>query len=324
MITEYLESILGRPKDYHNTQKGLQANWDCPFCADRRQRFFVNLDRHVVWCHNCEYGATLITFISDFTHTDFKSALRTFREYEGFLKPLPQSIETEIYEKLFASEISQATNKVIYKLPDEFIPITSNGSKLSDRVYGYIKERLPWVTIEEVERRGIGFCLDGRYRNRMIFPFYENNELVYWQARTWLKTPDSAVQKKMFRKVLNPSLTEEQVKQGMQAVEKSEVIYNIDAFLEERIVVLTEGVFDSLTLGNIGGGLNGKHLSDFQLMKLIVNKDKIDVVVILLDGDAYQNAIVAANSFGRKGCLEAIKIAVPYNNLFRIRSRLLK
>lgn len=339
MILDYLDAALGEGTP-HYTSKGLQYSYKCPFCQDYKERLYINIDRKVYWCHNCESTGTIVTFISEYAHVTWKEALKIYREFEGYDHKLPESIEEEVYSRLIkAPEIEQP--KYVYPLPEEFILIEEARGPVGEKAVRYLKSRE--VTLEMAERYYIGYCEEGKYANRIIMPDFENGELIYWQARTFLPTPTNPVLKKMFRKVLNPSLTQDQVKQGIRAVDKSEVIGNIDFVLEEGMAVLCEGKFDSYTIGDIGACLHGKHMSDEQFLKLVLNRDKIQCIAIMLDGDAMKNAIITAdrlykyfddvlvcklpkdadpNSLGRKKVLEILKDAIPYSPMFNVKARL--
>lgn len=341
MIIDYLLQVLDGDQRVHHTQKGIQYSFNCPICQDHRSRFFVNLDRQVVYCHNCQYGNSIITFLSDFNHIEWRDALSVYREYQGEDYQLPESLEDEVFQRLFHNVQSREPNKVVHPLPDEFIPVEEARGEAGRKAVKYLKSR--GITLEMCERYYIGYCSEGHYADRIIMPDFENNELIYWQARTWTPTPTNPLIKKLFRKVLNPSLTEEQIQAGLKAVDKSEVISNIDFILDDGMAVLCEGKMDAYSIGDNGACMHGKHMSDTQFMKLVTNKDKIDVIFVMLDGDALPNAIKTAdrlykhfdniyvcklpqdadpNSLGRRKCLEIIKDAMPYNSMFAIKARL--
>jgi hypothetical protein len=138
-------------------------------------------------------------------------------------------------------------------------------------------------------------------------------------------------------------LTPEQVAQGVVAVDKSQVVGNIDFVLQEGMAVLCEGKMDQYTIGDVGACLHGKHMSDDQFMKLVTNKDKIQAITVMLDGDALKNAIVTAdrlyrhfdevwivklpkdmdpNKLGVKGIGEHLTNAIKYNEMFEVKARL--
>lgn len=339
MIEHYLESLMGEGTPHH-TNKGMQYSYKCPICDDYKERFFVNIDRKVCYCHNCEYKGSIITFISDFNSVSWQDALDVFREYEGYDFVLPEDIEQEIYDKLY-NTVTTEIPKIAHPLPEEFQLVEDLTGKTRNKVLKYLKSR--GVTLDMAERYYIGYCSEGKYEDRIIMTDFENSDLVYWQARTILPTPKNPILKKAFRKVLNPSLTQEQLESGVRAIDKSDVVSNIDFILEEGIAVLCEGRMDSYTIGDTGACIHGKSISDTQFMKLVMNKNKIDLVVVMFDGDAFNKSLVTAdrlykhfddvlvtklpkdadpNSLGRKKVIEHINEAIPYSPMFNVKARL--
>ncbi|MMZ43646.1 DNA primase [compost metagenome] len=343
MIIDYLDSALGQGTPHPNTSRGLQYSYKCPFCGDYKERLFVHPGRQTFYCHNCESAGSLVTFISDYAQIPWYDALKVYREYVDYDQILPDDLQQEIYTKLM-SDIIQAPSKpkYVYPLPEEFVLLEEAKGKAGKQAIEYIKSR--GITLKMAERYYIGYCAEGDYANRIIMPDFEQGELIYWQARTWLKAPKDKIAKKFYRKVMNPSLTEEQVQQGIKAVDKSEVLGNIDGILSEGVAVICEGKMDQYTIGDTGACLHGKHMSDEQFMKLVLNKDKIGALYIMLDGDAMKSAVATAdrlykhydevwmvklpedkdpNSLGAKGVLDCLTKAVRYNDMFQVRARLL-
>lgn len=337
-ITDYLDSALGEGTPHH-TSKGLQLSYDCPFCDDTKERLFINVDKQVCWCHNCEYTGSLVTFLADLSHIPWKDALKIFRDYEGYERPLSEDLEQEVYSKLFKQEIE--IEKYVHPLPEEYIPITQAKGKAGQKAVDYIRSR--GIGIETAIEQNLGYCAEGKYANRIILPDYEDGELVYWQSRTWLPTPKDPIQKKRFRKVLNPSLTKEQVADGIVAIDKSEVISNIDGARSQGMAVVTEGRFDALTIPGVGVCTHGKSMSDDQFMKLVANKDSLNIIAVMYDGDAFKHTLNTAkrlyqhfndvlvcklpeeedpNSLGTKRCLEIIEQGIMFSPLLEVKMRL--
>lgn len=339
-MIDYLDGALGEGT-YHSTSKGDQYSYQCPMCDDHKERFFVNIDREVVHCHNCDYSASLITFLSDYNHITWRDALTLFRQHRGYERELPESLEQEIYQKLVANKIEVVQQKFIYPLPEEFILIEEGKGKAGNQAWKYLKSR--GITMDDCSRYYIGYCAEGDYANRIIMPDFENGELIYWQARTWLPAPKNVHAKKFFRKSLNPSLTKEQVEEGVIAVDKSEVISNMDFILDNGIAVVCEGKMDAYSLKDYGACTHGKVMSDAQFMKLVSNKDKIDTVYVMYDGDAVKYTLSTAerlskyfedvyvcilpdgedpNSLGTKKCIEYLSNAIKYSPMIGIKLRL--
>lgn len=340
MIIDYLNGVLGEGTP-HSTSRGQQYSYCCPLCNDHKERLFVNIDNKKYICHNCQSAGSIITFMSEYHHMDWYDALKLFRQYEGYEIVLPDHLSDEIYERLNRNLIPVLKEKYVYPLPDEFTLIENATGKAGEIAIKYLRSR--GISLSKAEQNYIGYCATGDYANRIIMPDFEQGELRYWQARTWLPAPTNIVHKKFYRKVLNPSLTEEQIANGVVAVDKSEIVGNIDFIVEEGMAVLCEGKMDSYTIGNTGACLHGKYMSDAQFIKLVQNKDKIGIIAIMMDGDAMKNAIVTAgrlykhydevlicklpkdkdpNNLGAKGCLEALNDAMSYSPMFDIKARL--
>jgi DNA primase len=341
MLLEYLEQIMGTGTR-HATGKGIQYSFDCCFCDDTKERLFFNMDRQAFYCHNCEVKGSAVAFLMIYNHVDYREALKIYRDLEGYEKPLPEDLEQEIYTRLFVTphtEIEQ--KKYVYPLPQEFTLMEHATGSAGRKAVEYLRKR--GVTGSMCERYYIGYCAEGRYANRIIMPDFEDGELIYWQARTWLPTPKSILMKKMFRKVMNPSLTEEQVANGVISVDKSQVISNIDFVRQQGVGVVCEGKFDAYAIGDFGACTHGKHMSDDQFIKLVSNKDKIQCVYVMYDADAVKNTLSTAkrlsmyfddvymcilpygedpSSLGTKKCIESVNNAIKYTAMSEVKLRL--
>lgn len=337
-IIDYLDGAFGEGTNHH-TSKGHQVSYHCPFCDDRRERLFVNVDRKVFYCHNCEIKGSLVTLISDYANITWKDALNIYREFEGYEVQLPESIEEEVYSKLIkVPKIEIPT--YVHPLPEEFTLIEDAKGRAGLNAIKYLQSR--GITLSTAEKNYIGYCGEGDYENRIIMPDFENSELVYWQARTWEPPPTEKFKKRYYRKVMNPTLPEDLIGR-VRPIDKSDVVGNIDSVIENRIAVLVEGKMDQYTVGDMGACLHGKHMSDSQFIKLVLNKDKIDAIVVMMDGDALKNAIVTAdrlhkfyddilitklpddadpNQLGHKKCMELVKGAIPYSPMFGVKAKL--
>ncbi len=336
---DYLDVILGEGTS-HSTSKGHQVSYKCPLCGDHKERLFINVDKKVFFCHHCQATGSIVSFISDYTDIAWKDALDIYRQYETYEIKLPESIEEEVYSKLIEAPTIDIP-QYVYPLPEEMIFMDEARGKAGNEAWRYLKSR--GISMDTAINHGIGYCAEGKYTNRLILPDFEDSEVVYWQARTWEPAPRSKLLKKFYRKVLNPSLEEYQIKQGIRARDKSTIVGNIDGILESRAAVLVEGKFDQLTIRDSGGCLHGKHMSDEQFVKIVRNKKNIDVVVVMMDGDAFANAISTAdrlyrhfdevlvcklpyeadpNSLGARGCLNILNQAEKYGPLFKVKAQL--
>ncbi|WIT26452.1 hypothetical protein [Bacillus phage SPO1L4] len=289
MLQLYLDSIMGEGK-YHATSKGDEYSYPCRICNDWKDRLFVNMDKKVYKCHNCEAKGTVVDLLSKVNNITYAEALKIFREYHGEMKKLPDDIEMEVYNRLIVGPESEIeVPKMAFELPEEFILLEDARGKAGQRAVKYIKSR--GISLKTAEQNYLGYCEHGTYKNRIIMPDFEKGDLVYWQARTWLPAPKDRIKKKFYRKAMNPSLSEEDIKKGLNMYNKSDVISNIDNVIDSGMAIICEGKMDSLKIGPLGACIHGKAMSDTQFIKLVKNKDKIHTIVVMLDGDALQEAL---------------------------------
>lgn len=341
MILEYLQSALGEGTSHPNTSRGAQHSFKCPFCSDHKERFFVHWQRQVFYCHNCETTGSLVTFISDYAQISWYDALDVYRQYQTYEFVLPDNLQEEVYARLMPISETIRKEKYVHPLPEEFILIEEASGRLGNKAIEYLKSR--GISRKMAEKYYIGYCGAGEYENRIIMPDFEQGDLVYWQARTWEPPPTNEYAKKFYRKVLNPKLPPDLVEAGVSAVDKSEILGNIDSVLETRTAIICEGKMDQYTIGNSGCCIHGKHMSDMQFTKLISHKNDIDLMVVMLDGDALKAAIATAarlykhydevwiarmpkdkdpNTLGPKGIVDCLGKMLPYNDMFAVKARL--
>jgi len=108
------------------------------------------------------------------------------------------------------------------------------------------------------------FADAGDYAGRIIIPFTERGELVYFQARSYLLASTL--------KVLNPP-------EGVFIGGKSEYLYNFDRARLFPTVVIAEGWASAVSCGLNGVAINGNAASDIQLEKLLEYWDNYVVVL---------------------------------------------
>lgn len=132
--------------------------------------------------------------------------------------------------------------------PPGWLPITTS--------LPYCEQR--GISIEDVQQFGLVYCATGRYRNRLIFPVWENNKLMYYQARAmWDGRPGEK-----FTKSLNPPKTP-------GAIGPSEVLMNLDVAKTYPRVAITEGPIDCIHAGVDAVCTFGKKISYRQITKLV-------------------------------------------------------
>ncbi len=261
VIIELLEDILGDYK-MHNDYKG-QISFDCPVCSydlkgldqgDGKGNLEVNYRYNVYKCWSC--GETHGTHGSIYKLISKHGTPKQLKKY-----------------KLLRPDDNEELGKKVYKqvkLPKEFVSFSnaSEGLKLTHfyrYAHNYVKSRN--ITDEMLKKFNIGFCYQGPYMNRIIIPSYDiDGHLNYFIARSY------ETRTKM--KYKNPE------------AQKEIIIFNEKLINWNDPIYIVEGAFDSIFLPNAIPML-GKVMSEKLFEQLY---EKANKIVVVLDGDAWENA----------------------------------
>jgi hypothetical protein len=177
-------------------------------------------------------------------------------------------IEMKGYFKGDRTKIEDTETTRVF-LPKEFISMTENDKSLEyRRATVYLKNR--GINESDVRKYNIGYCKEGRYRNRVIVPSYDKNGQVnYFIARSFEKEP--------YQKYDAPS------------VNKTEIIgleYHINWTVP---VILCEGIFDAIAIKRNAVPLFGKSITKALMLKLV--ESQVKTVYLALDKDALKEAL---------------------------------
>lgn len=165
-----------------------------------------------------------------------------------------------------------------------------------------------WGNIPYCERRGIsaqdvidfglGYCDTGRYRNRLIFPVWEQGKLLYYQARAmWDERPGEK-----YIKALNPPNIP-------GAVHMSDVLMNLDTARHFPRVGIVEGPVDCVHAGLDSVCTWGKKISDKQILRLM--RAGVRAVDLMWDGPSEEEP--------RGAWPEMIQVAAKLSAIFDTR-----
>ena len=151
-------------------------------------------------------------------------------------------------------------------LPEGFLPLlASDRSYHRQKALKYMRKR--GYSNAQIFRMKVGVCTKGEYKGRVIVPsFDDQGDLNYFIARTYSND---------FPKYKNPK------------VSKALMIFNELTINFNHPIVIVEGVFDAMRVGNnavpiLGSTIKSDHLL-FQ--RIVENKTP---VYIALDADAYK------------------------------------
>lgn len=182
------------------------------------------------------------------------------------------------------------------ELPKEMISFSNmeSGNLLHYEAYNYlINERK--ISRDIILKYRLGFCIDGKYSNRIIIPSYNaNGEINYFVSRTY----DPRIKKMKYD---NPKAN------------KDRIIFNEGYINWDSTVYLVEGAFDMLSFPINTIPMLGKTISSALFKK--INEIKPNIIV-LLDPDAFKDTINLYYTLQNIyiGCEDRIKFVKLPNN----------
>ena len=153
-------------------------------------------------------------------------------------------------------------------LPKEFIPLWDGVDKNPEykNAMRYLKKRD--ITQREILKYGIGYCVEGLYRYRIIIPSYDKDTtLNYFIGRDYYGGG---------MKYKNPRVSKNVV--GFESM----IDWN-------QSVILCEGVFDAIAIKRNAIPLFGKTLPPKLLKRLV--QHKIKKLYLILDADAQKDSM---------------------------------
>jgi DNA primase len=280
-IVNILERFLGSHKK-HNENKS-QVSFDCPACSadkymsegDGKGKLEINYKKGVFKCWVCAHTNNM--------HGPIEKLIKRYgnknilRDYE-LVKP-ENNYETNIV----------SDENIQISLPSEFIPLSKNNS--TKQYYNYAKQYLKdrGITDEIIKEYNIGYAYEGKYKNRIIIPSYDEygdlNFFVSRSFRKWIKP-----------KYLNPD------------VEKQNIVFNENRINFDATIYLVEGPFDHIVTPN-SLCLLGKTLPR-KIKNLLLEKSNADIVIVL-DPDAFENSIEIYNELNFGRLHGRIKLCIP-------------
>ena len=276
LLLDLLVEILNEPRNKGHNHEQFQFN--CPNCADEKG----SIDNK----YNLEINIG-------------KNVFHCWGcEYRGSLKKLVGKWGTRAQKqrlKILLPEDYKPKEeelKVFEGLPEEYIYLNSKyKSNLRDKAVWYLNKR--GIDTKLIEKFKIGFAEKGKYNGRIIIPSFNKEGIVdYFVSRTFNKQKP---------KYLNPES------------EKSDIIFNEKHLSWYSTIYFVEGPFDHIVVPNSIPGL-GKVMSDEVLLK--IRNNAMADVIILLDGDAWEDAVELYNKLnGGKlyGRVKIVKLPEKYD-----------
>ena len=271
-------------------RNGVEFRVCCPFPhgpdgPDRKYKMYINPERFggVYNCYSCGKSGRLSEFIGEFNNMARQPVAQVRDE------PLPADVQGPGYT-----------------IPIDELPADHPASIYLERV-----RKRPFDRVELSRDYGVRYCLKGRTygsgekgfwydtSNTLIFPMWMMGRLVGWQSRL-LYDPDkascddAACAAMGFPKDHEGQWIRPPKYWTNPGLPKGRILFNFDNARKFRHVVVTEGVFDSMSVGLCATAALGKGITENQIRML---KTYWDTVILLLDpGDAdRETAKIAAD-----------------------------
>ena len=281
LLVSILESFLGDHRK-HNEDTG-QIAFDCPVCSaeknlyngDGKGNLEINYNRNMFKCWACPD--------TNYMHGPVVKLLKkhaTAKNLRDYLLIKPDADVIHNHER----------EEIIVTLPEGYKKLSECTGK--DYNYysamNYLKSRgiTDWI-IKEFD---IGYTTKGAFFNRIIIPSYDSEgKLNYFIARWFSKEYNKL-------KYINPT------------AEKQEIIFNEGKINWDSTIYIVEGVTDHIVTPN-SIPLLGKIISQKLIEQLHDNSHGL--IVIVLDGDAYESAKIIYKKLSFGDLIGRIRICVP-------------
>ena len=203
---------------------GSEINVKCPFCVmrglseDLSGHLALNFGKNVGHCVRCDRGIKdLVGWLKKYHNMPYLVDVRRIGSDIQNLK----------------KKLSGDSEPVDQKYQEIGLPAGAKPLRVSNWGKGVYSESLMKKNIlpEEVEEYQIHYCPEGKYEGYVIFPFIEDDEVVYWQGRAALP--------ELLRKTNPPKST--------APLGKAHWLYRREMIKKRSKVYLVEGSLDHIS-----------------------------------------------------------------------------
>ena len=257
-------------------QKGDEHLYHCPYCNHHKKKMSINFANGFWKCWVCDMrGKNVYRIVRKFGSYQQREK---FRELQGM-------VDLSDFEQLF-KEYNEIEEKQIIELPKEFISLCNKDlPRHSTEPLRYLSSR--GLTRLDILKWKIGYCKEGRYAGRILIPSFDmDGDCNYFIARSYVGHS---------YRYLNPPADRD-------------LVFNELMIDWDEPVVLVEGVFDAITIGQNAIPILGSTLREqSRLFQALAIHDT--PVYMALDHDAEKKAEWIIKSLLRYD-LEVFKIPI--------------
>ena len=223
-----------------------------------KKKLWVYGEEDIGYCYRCHRVFQGWQFVSYFERCNMREAKK---RWDGGATDVPDAIKRAI-EKMSTRPPPKVIAPVT-PLPKEFRKFTQ------DHFPAFAKKR--GLTLKQCKRYGIGWCISGENKNRLVVPVLHNRKQVAYIARAMWEVDDDGdglINKKTLH---SPGI--------------GHYLFNYDTAKDYETIFIVEGVFDAIRIGPDAVACFGTNLTVHQVALLMASAAKR--VIVLLDPDAY-------------------------------------
>lgn len=249
--------------------RGFRIN--CPFCGDNKFHGYVDTKKQFFKCFKCNWshkpGGTATTayhflihahgFSKEKAQETIKSNFAPLMMEDGLPRDLDEAIKELVKEEQDQEE-EPFFQKVI--MPKSELLKPNLTSIMGRRAWTYWKNRLGKNAESIANIHKVRYSVQGKYKGRIIVPVFENNKIVWLQARSY------------FPIGLEPKY--------MQPKDISKPVFGLDVCGKKADIIICEGVFDAMVVNECALCIFGTSMTDFQMHKILA-KDPNSITVCL-------------------------------------------
>jgi len=233
-----------------NYNKNGQTRFHCPKCRHHNKKLEVNIGLGIFHCWICNFSGSILKLAKYYGNNNQFNQLKSYYN--------KNDIENDI--------VKEKINKTKINLYNISSPILIDSKDpFRNKALNYLKNRN--ISNKDIIKYNIHYSIDGKYKNRIIFPSYDSfGNINYFVGRSFLK-----IQKP---KYLNPPTNKN-------------IIFNEIYIDWNEDVILTEGLIDSIKIGDNSIPILGSSLDDTsRLFDKLYSMPKNKKKIIALDKDA--------------------------------------
>ena len=156
-------------------------NGCCPICKEgnswgKKKRFYYIPEKELAYCHNCGYSKKALTFITEVTNKSLHEIINEVKEFDIEILPIeePKEVKKVIDKSLPEDCINLSDISQIEYYKDNTVVKTAL-QLIKDRKLnkGINKPKTFYISLKDVV-----------HKNRLILPFYdENDDIIFYQSR---------------------------------------------------------------------------------------------------------------------------------------------